>query len=235
MLAKLRDKSGKYGAPGLPIVVAVNLVSSFGDERAAEQALFGSFAIRAPIGGKASSAETFRQQDGFWMRRGRPLATRVSAVLEGPALRPWTIAKKWPRLWLNPWALHPLDIQVPLPRGVGSDTGQIEYVEADMTPAPLFGLAEDWPGPVSQLADGLRCIESLAFVCGRESRRNSFGYAGVVQIAGRIRSRMMIAFAQLESLPTRLRTIAFGRPPPGYAQSQRRPSASPRLPGASGR
>jgi hypothetical protein len=86
MLAKLRDKSGKYGRPGLPIVVAVNLLTSFGDERAVEQALFGSLAIRVPIGGDASAAETFRQQDGFWMRDGQPLATRVSAVLERPAL-----------------------------------------------------------------------------------------------------------------------------------------------------
>jgi hypothetical protein len=149
MLAKLRDKSGKYGTPGLPIVVAVNLVSSFGDKCAAEQALFGSLAIRVPIGGNPSAAETFRQQDGFWMRNGKPLATRVSAVLEGPALSPWTIAKRWPRLWLNPWAVQPLDIETPLPRGVGSNTGQVEYAEADFTPARLFRLAEDWPGPVS--------------------------------------------------------------------------------------
>lgn len=65
--------------------VAVNLLSTFGDERAVEQALFGSFAVRVPIGGDASSAEMFRQQDGFWMRDGQPLATRVS-VLESPAL-----------------------------------------------------------------------------------------------------------------------------------------------------
>jgi len=149
MLAKLRDKSGKYGTPGLAIVVAVNLVSSFGDERAAEQALFGSLAIRVPVGGESSAAETFRQQDGFWMRDGQPLATRVSAVLEGPALSPWTTAKRLPRLWLNPWAVHPLDTEIPLPRGVGSETGQVEYVDADLMPARLFDLAEDWPGPIS--------------------------------------------------------------------------------------
>ena len=149
MLAKLRDKSGKYGTPGLPIVVAVNLRSTFGDERAVEQALFGSLAIRVPIGGDVSSAETFRQQDGFWMRDGQPLATRVSAVLEGPALSPWTAAQKWPRLWLNPWAAHALDIDIPVPRRAGDKAGQVEYAEAQTTPARLFDLAEGWPGPIS--------------------------------------------------------------------------------------
>jgi hypothetical protein len=149
MLAKLRDKSGKYGTPGSPIVMAVNLLSSFADERAVEQALFGSLAIRVPIGGDASAAETFRQQDGFWMRDGQPLATRVSAVLEGPALSPWMVAQKWPRLWLNPWAAHPLKIKIPVPQRVGYKTGQVEYVEAEITPARLFDLAEDWPGPIS--------------------------------------------------------------------------------------
>ena len=149
MLAKLRDKSGKYGAPGLPIVVAVNLLSTFGEERAVEQALFGSLAIHVPIGGDPTSAETFRQQDGFWMRDGQPLATRVSAVLEGPGLSPWTIAQKWPRLWLNPWAAHPLEIDIPIPRRVGDTTGHVEYLDSQTTPGRLFDLAEDWPGPIS--------------------------------------------------------------------------------------
>jgi hypothetical protein len=64
MLAKLRDKSGKYGTPGLPIIVAVNLRSSFGDDRAVEQALFGSLAVRVPIGGDVSSIETFGSKTG---------------------------------------------------------------------------------------------------------------------------------------------------------------------------
>ena len=119
MLAKLRDKSGQYGTPGLPIVVAVNLLSTFGDQRAVEQALFGSLAIRVPMGADTSSAETIRQQDGFWMREGQPLATRVSAVLEGPALSPWTVAQKWPRLWFNSWAAHPLALDIPVPQRVG--------------------------------------------------------------------------------------------------------------------
>jgi len=142
-------KSGKYGTPGLPIVVAVNLLSTFGDERAVEQALFGSLALRVPIGGDASATETIRQQDGVWMRDGQPLATRVSAVLEGPGLSPWTIAQKWPRLWLNPWAAHPLEIDIPVPQRVGDMTGRVEYLDSQTPPRQLFNLVEDWPGPIS--------------------------------------------------------------------------------------
>jgi hypothetical protein len=83
------------------------------------------------------------------MRDGQPLATRVSAVLEGPALSPWTVAQKWPRLWLNPWAAHPVEIVIPVPQRAGDTTGQIEYLEAQTSPARLFDLSEGWPGPAS--------------------------------------------------------------------------------------
>ena len=146
MLSKLRNKSGKYGDPGLPIVVAVNLVSTFGGEHAVEQALFGSLAVRVPIGGDTSAAETFRQQDGFWMRDGRPLGTRVSAVLEGLAITPWAVASRWPRLWLNPWGAHPVELDVPFPRGVGDQKGQVTYLDGTEPPARLFGLDDNWPG-----------------------------------------------------------------------------------------
>jgi hypothetical protein len=147
MLAKLRDKSGKYGDPGLPIVVAINLLSTFGGEHASEQALFGSLAVRVPIGGDPSAAETFRQQNGFWMRDGRPLGTRVSAVLEGPRITPWTVASRWPRVWLNTWAAHPVELDVPFPQGVGDQNGQVTYVDASEPPARLFGLDNNWPEP----------------------------------------------------------------------------------------
>jgi hypothetical protein len=147
MLGKLRDKSGKYGNPELPIVVAVNLRSTFGLEEEVEQALFGSIAVRIPIGAGPSAAELIRQQDGFWFRNGLPLATRVSAVLAGPALGPWTIARDWPRLWFNPWAAHPLEIDIPVPRRLGDTTGHVTYFDAQNTPAALFELSDHWPAP----------------------------------------------------------------------------------------
>jgi hypothetical protein len=147
LLSKLRDKSGKYGDPGMPIVVAVNLISSFGD-RAAEMALFGTYAIQVPLDG-SSAGRTIRNQDGFWMRNGKPLGTRVSAVLEGRSLHPWMVTREWPRLWHNPWAARPLTLDAPFPTGVGDQDGRVKYRDADTTPASLFGLADDWPGPLA--------------------------------------------------------------------------------------
>jgi hypothetical protein len=149
MLGKLRDKSGKYGNPELPIVVAVNLRSTFGLEDEVEQALFGSIAVRVPIGAGPSAADLIRQQDGFWFRDGRPLATRVSAVLAGPALGPWTVGRDWPRLWLNPWAAQPLDVDLPVPQRVADTAGHVAYHEARGTPAALFGFPAGWPGPMA--------------------------------------------------------------------------------------
>jgi hypothetical protein len=146
LLGKLRDKSGKYGDPGLPILVAVNLISSFG-EPAAETALFGSYAIQIPLDG-SSAGQTIRNQDEFWMRNGKPLGTRVSAVLEGRSLNPWVVAREWPRLWHNPWATRPLALDTPFPEGIGDQSGRVEYRDAAAPPASLFGLTDDWPGPL---------------------------------------------------------------------------------------
>lgn len=146
LLGKLRDKSGRYGDPGKPILVAVNLISSFGDH-AAETALFGTYAIQIPLDG-STAGSMFRNQDGFWMRNGQPLGTRVSAVLEGRCLHPWGVAREWPRLWQNPWARRPLALDGPFPQGVGDQDGRVEYRDVAVSPASLFGLVDDWPGPL---------------------------------------------------------------------------------------
>jgi hypothetical protein len=69
-------------------------------------------------------------------------------VLEGPALSPWTVAQKWPRLWFNPWAAHPLALDIPVPQRVGYKTGVVEYHDVEDAPARLFDLTDDWPRPI---------------------------------------------------------------------------------------
>jgi hypothetical protein len=69
-------------------------------------------------------------------------------VLEGPALSPWTVAQKCPRLWINPWAPHPLALDIPVPHRVGYKTGVVEYYDVEAAPARLFDLTDGWPGPI---------------------------------------------------------------------------------------
>ncbi len=117
------NQSGRYEDPGLPIVVAVNLLSRLADELAVEQALFGSLAVHSLRDGPSAPATTVHQQDGFWMRQGEPLGTRVSVALDGPNIDPGSFASRWVKLWLHPWATHPLEPSVPSSRGIGGRAG----------------------------------------------------------------------------------------------------------------
>jgi hypothetical protein len=60
---------------------------------------------------------------------------------------PWSAAKIWPRLWLNPWATHPLPIDSWLPIATIDERGSVSYHDVDQSPANVLGLPDDWPGP----------------------------------------------------------------------------------------
>jgi hypothetical protein len=95
--ATLRRKRRRYGKPNEPIVTAVLLTSPTFDNEDIEQALLGSLAVRvnptAPTAGRM-----VRLRNGFWMPGRRPRGTRVSAVLTGTNVMPWTAASTWPRI-----------------------------------------------------------------------------------------------------------------------------------------
>jgi hypothetical protein len=88
-----------------------------------------------------------RKEDGFWYRNGEPRAKKVSAVMVGVGLMPWMAARTWPRLWVNPWATHPLKEKFPFPLGTPALNGSVTYTEPEGSPSEILVLAEDWPGP----------------------------------------------------------------------------------------
>jgi hypothetical protein len=119
----LKDKAGKYGKLGLPYAVAPLLSSGFTETNDIVETLYG--------------------REGFWATRN----TRVSGVLVGTTIYPWTAAGPVPRLWLNLRAAHPLLTDVALPRAAANDAREIVRWDGDRTGADIFGLADDWPGP----------------------------------------------------------------------------------------
>jgi hypothetical protein len=144
----LNSKARKYGDPDEPLVIAVLSLSSPDDEDI-ESAIFGSIAWRFPPG-DPGAGHWVRQEEGLWFRGGEPRATKVSAVIVGVGTLPWRVAKEWPRMWINPWATQPLDLKLPLPTKRLSRAGEVvEVVEATATPAEIFHLRQDWPGPES--------------------------------------------------------------------------------------
>jgi hypothetical protein len=119
------NQSGSYEDPGLPIVVAVNLLSRLADELPVGQALVGSLAAHSLRDGPSAPATTVHQQDGFRMRQGELPGTRVSAALAGTNIDPRSFASRWVKLWLHPWATHQLELDVPSLAESGGEQGRV--------------------------------------------------------------------------------------------------------------
>jgi hypothetical protein len=111
-----------------------------------EQALFGSEAVQIPDI-CTDGASLHRQRNGFWMSGGGPENRRVSAVLTALGLHYWNAPRVIPHLWLNPWAVDPLNEQWPFPTATTSDRGRVSYRDVD--PHRMYALLDlpnDWPG-----------------------------------------------------------------------------------------
>lgn len=142
----LERKRRQYGKPDEPLVFAVLLMSPVDDEDI-EGALLGRIAWQFDPDNPDAEGSWVRQRNGFWMKGAQARGTRVSAVLTGRSLMPWTVATTWPQLWPNPWAARPLSADLPFPVAIADEKGAVTYEERDDTPAAIFGLPNDWPGP----------------------------------------------------------------------------------------
>ncbi len=140
----LEDKASKFGRPDKPYVIAVLCQREIVDDLDVEQALFGPEVVSIPVGpdGPVGDPRLQRDPQGFWQRGERKQATRVSAVLSAIALHAWSADVVPPRLWLNPWATRPLDVELPWAAVVPDlDANQLVRREAEATPAELLGLS----------------------------------------------------------------------------------------------
>jgi hypothetical protein len=141
--SKLKVKAGRYGRPEVPYVIAVLSLSGFMERIDIAQALFGREAV--VISGPEDAGRLVRQQNGFLFRGGEPINTRVSAVLMGIGLQPWSVTRTAPELWVNPWAEHPLAEGWPFAVHTALETGEVVSEEKDPPLATLFELPEQWP------------------------------------------------------------------------------------------
>lgn len=142
----LERKRSKYGKPAEPLVFAVLLMSPV-DNEDIEGALLGRIAVQIDPDDPEAQGTWIRQRNGFWIKGTEARGTRVSAVITGTSLMPWNVATTWPRLWPNPWATRPFEIELPFPVAAASEQGAFSYEDRDEAPAGIFGLPSDWPGP----------------------------------------------------------------------------------------
>lgn len=145
----LQRKRRHYGRPDKPLVFALLCMSSFMADEDIEQALLGSLAVQYWVNDPTREARWIRQRDGFWMQGNRPRGTRVSAVLVGKTFFPWSCTRELPRLWLNPWAKHPLPTTGPFPTATADERPVLTFEATDVEAFEILGLPEGWPGPES--------------------------------------------------------------------------------------
>jgi hypothetical protein len=146
----VEGKATKYGALGLPLVVAVNVMDDFCDDLDVWNALFGEeqlVAIRQPD-------ERWRDEwgprvpNGTWRGRHGPRNPLVSAVIVTQQLSPSNLRTHAVELIHNPWASHPLpaDALGLTQRTVAVADGRI-HVQVGATVADLLCVPEPWPIP----------------------------------------------------------------------------------------
>jgi hypothetical protein len=142
----LKEKARKYGRPDEPFILAPLLTSAGTDTEDIVAALYGSeVVVFSPD--RPGETRMTRARDGFWISGEGYRGTRVSGVLLGDAILPWSVTTRLPRLWLHPAASQPLLSDFGLPAARLDKDGTLALAEGSRDPAATFDLEPDWPGP----------------------------------------------------------------------------------------
>jgi hypothetical protein len=140
MVGRALDRKYKRHAKvNAPLLLAVLGMSPVLDDEDVCQALFGTEAVEVDTG------RLMRRPDGFWRGPKGPTGTGASAVLLGSGIQPWTAVRRLPRLWVNPWPRHPLEINVPFGQAV-VENERVAFVAETASAHEILGLSADWPG-----------------------------------------------------------------------------------------
>jgi hypothetical protein len=139
-------RASQYDTRLAPYVVAILDGHPLSGPDVLMDALYGDDAIEISRGAaRPSEAVSIRKSNGYWQPARN---TRLSAVLYGRELMPWSVASIAPTMWLNPWAQNPLPTRLPWVSHAEVDKdGMIAFSEPAIPPHRHFGLPSGWPGP----------------------------------------------------------------------------------------
>jgi hypothetical protein len=144
----LYQKAHKYGDKlDKPFVVALGILRPFVDDTDLVDTLFGDYVyLLDPSTGDGKSA---RRSNGLVIGPMGPQSRRLSAVLVGNDVAPWSAAETKLALWKNPWATHPIrcDAGGVLTMVEPQNDGSLATTPAAVRVGDLIGLPPDWPGP----------------------------------------------------------------------------------------
>ena len=137
----IQNKATKYGTLNKPYIIAVNALGNLVRDNHYFDAVFGEeneFLVDRATG----HATIRRSGNGALRRNGRPVNTRVSAVIFGHDLSPWRLGQRNLKIIHNPWASHPLpDNAFDMPSW---REGALRFGESANF-QELLGIWTDWP------------------------------------------------------------------------------------------
>jgi len=146
----IERKVGKYGDVDYPFVVAVNVLSLHCDNIDIMNALYGeeTIVVKQNADGTLNSEAGCRRPNGVWWGPKGPRRAGVAAVLVIANLCPWNMGVLTPKVYHNPWAQKPLDLQcLALPQCVpNKEQGRVEHLPG-ISAAEALGLPNPWPVP----------------------------------------------------------------------------------------
>lgn len=139
----LQRKGAKYGALGVPYVIAVNSLSSFDFDRIDHmEALFGKEQLVVGPGNREPIM--VRKPDGFWLGPRGAQHTRVSAVLFCQ-VNAWNVHAAQLCLYHNPMAYYPYRGKLTTLPQATPDGNKMTWSDG-VAMGRLFALASDWLG-----------------------------------------------------------------------------------------
>ena len=140
----LEKKASRYGALGLPYVVAVNALGLFARDDAAVDALLGSPCMLVEQTADGFTQRESRNPDGVWCGPSGARRKGLSAVVSTEGVDAWNFAVRRGRLIRNPWATAPVPSF-----DLGMDDFQPEEgryrIIAGQAMGEIFGLPDGWP------------------------------------------------------------------------------------------
>lgn len=105
-------KGTKYGKLQYPLVIAVNALTLQLHRIDIMNTLYGEEQFVYRVGDSSGSHEMIRAKNGVWNGPTGIRYTRISGILIGFDIRPWTIGARELWLYINPWAAKTLNGKV---------------------------------------------------------------------------------------------------------------------------
>lgn len=143
----LMEKASKYGNLNLPYLIAINYMGLHCDREDCVDALYGSLAAKVRFDEHgAVQQQPCRKADGFWINRGTPLHTHISAVLVGQHINVWSIGASSLEMYEHFAAQYPIGMTGDFPCWYVPKGKDELIMRPGLSSANILGIPAGWPG-----------------------------------------------------------------------------------------